>query len=137
MNNYFEVKAKVKRIDNATGKEKQVSEQYLVNALSFTEAESRTNSYLEEETGEFSVMAIKKSNIESLLQGEEEKYYLAKIEFMEVDDNGKVKTAKTNLLLTAETPDSALTKVKEHTSTWMTDNTLVALQETAILDSIQ
>ncbi|MFA5584079.1 MAG: DUF4494 family protein [Bacteriovoracaceae bacterium] len=137
MNNYFEVKAKVKRIDNVTGKEKQVSEQYLVNALSFTEAESRTNSYLEEETGEFSVMAIKKSNIESLLQGEEEKYYLAKIEFMEVDDNGKVKTAKTNLLLTAETPDSALTKVKEHTSTWMTDNTLVALQETAILDYIQ
>ena len=41
MNNYFEVKAKVKRIDNVTGKEKQVSEQYLVNALSFTEAESR------------------------------------------------------------------------------------------------
>ena len=35
MNNYFEVKAKVKRIDNVTGKEKQVSEQYLVERTFF------------------------------------------------------------------------------------------------------
>ena len=42
MGNYFEVKAKVKRTDELTGKEKRVSEQYLVDALSFTEAESKT-----------------------------------------------------------------------------------------------
>lgn len=140
MGNYFEVKAKVKRTDERTGKEKRVSEQYLVDALSFTEAESKVNGYLGGETGEgndFSVVSIKKSNIEELLKGEEEKYYLSKIEFKEIDEKGKVKTAKTSIMLTADTPDAALLKVKEHTSDWQTDNELIALQETAILDFIQ
>lgn len=140
MSNYFEVKAKVQRIDERTGKEKRVSEQYLVDALSFTEAESKVNGYLGGETGEgndFSVVSIKKSGIEELLKGEEDKYYLSKIEFEETDEKGKVKTAKTSIMLTADTPDAALSKVKEHTGDWMTDNELIALQETAILDFIQ
>lgn len=139
MSNYFEVKAKVKRTDERTGKEKRVSEQYLVDALSFTEAESKVNGYLGGETGEgndFSVVSIKKSNIEELLKGEEEKYYLAKIEFKEIDEKGKVKTSKTNILLTADSPDQALSKVKDHTSDWMTDNELIVLQETSILDFV-
>lgn len=86
MSNYFEVKAKVKRTDERTGKEKRVSEQYLVDALSFTEAESKTTTYLNERAGDFSIVSIKKSNAEELLKGEEEKYYLAKIEFKEVDE---------------------------------------------------
>lgn len=138
MHNYFEVKAKVQRIDERTGKEKKVSEQYLVDAVSFIEAEIKVNGYLGEETGNyFSVVSIKKSNIEELLKGEEEKYYLSKIEFKEIDDKGKVKTAKTSIMLTADTPDAALLKVKEHTSDWQTDNELIALQETAILDFIK
>ena len=137
MSNSFEVKAKVKRTDERTGKEKRVSEQYLIDALSFTEAESKTTTYLNERAGDFSIVSIKKSNAEELLKGEEGKYYLAKIEFKEVDEKGKVKTAKTSIMLTADTPDAALLKVKEHTSDWQTDNELIALQETAILDFIQ
>lgn len=136
MSNYFEVKAKVKRTDERTGKEKRVSEQYLVDALSFTEAESKTTTYLDERAGDFSIVSIKKSNAEELLKGEEEKYYLAKIEFKETDEKGKVKTSKTNILLTADSPDQALSKVKDHTSDWMTDNELIVLQETSILDFV-
>ena len=48
MQKWFECKVKYSKIDEQTGKDKTVSEPYLVDAMSFTEAESRINEKLNE-----------------------------------------------------------------------------------------
>ncbi len=41
MQNWFECKVKYTKTDDKTGKDKNVTEPYLIDAMSFTEAESR------------------------------------------------------------------------------------------------
>ena len=70
MSNWFECKVKYdKMMEN--GMQKKVSEPYLVDALSFTEAEARI---IKEMTpfisGDFSVANIKRANISELFMDE-------------------------------------------------------------------
>lgn len=63
MSNWFETKVRYdKMMENGT--QKKVNEPYMVDALSFTEAEART---IEELTpfisGDFSISAVKRTNI--------------------------------------------------------------------------
>ena len=67
MNIWFECKAKYEKIDEE-GRLKKVNETYLLDAMSFTEAETRI--YKELETmisGEFQVTKIAKSNITEVI----------------------------------------------------------------------
>ena len=67
MNNWFECKVKYVKVDEVSGKEKKVSEPYLVDAMSFTEAEARIHKELEQMiSGEFNVTNISKSNVSEL-----------------------------------------------------------------------
>ena len=64
--NWFETKIRYEKMMD-DGKQKMVTEQYVVDALSFTEAEARI---IEELTpfvsGEFSVSAVKKTKISEI-----------------------------------------------------------------------
>ena len=66
MNNWYECKVKYEKTLE-TGTQKKVTEAYLVDAMSFTEAENRI---IEEMTpyivGEFEVAAVKKARISEL-----------------------------------------------------------------------
>ena len=67
MSNWFETKVRYeKMMENGT--QKKVNEPYMVDALSFTEAEART---IEELTpfisGEFSISAVKRTNITEII----------------------------------------------------------------------
>ena len=75
-----------KMLENGTVK--KVTEPYLVDALSFTEAEARI---IEEVTpyisGDFTVSAVKKSKIAEIFWDESgDKFYLAKVAFIAIDE---------------------------------------------------
>ena len=63
MQTWFEVKVKYVKVDQ-DGRERKVSEVYLIDAVSFTDAEARTIEQMQQIIrGEFHIDNIKKSNI--------------------------------------------------------------------------
>ena len=80
--NWFECKIKYTKVTE-DGKEKKVSEMYLLDAVSYTEAESRiTEALASMIQGDFYIAGLKKSNITELVEsndGNDDKWYKAKI----------------------------------------------------------
>ena len=138
MNNLFECKISYeKTMDN--GMNKMVTEPYLVDALSFTEAESRI---IEEITpfisGEFTVSDIKRANYSELFFSDEEsadKWFACKLEFITIDEKtGIEKKTKTNVLVQAADLRDAMKKLDEGMKGTMADYNAVCIKETAIMD---
>ena len=138
MNNLFECKIRYeKTMDN--GMDKMVTEPYLVDALSFTEAESRI---IEEITpfisGEFTVSDIKRANYSELFFSDEEsadKWFACKLEFITLDEKtGIEKKTKTNVLVQAADLRDAMKKLDEGMKGTMADYNAVCIKETAIMD---
>ena len=77
--NLFETKVKYSKVLE-TGKEKTVTETFLLDAVSFSDAEERINKQLEPYiTGEFSVEAIKKSRINEVINIDGSVQYKARV----------------------------------------------------------
>lgn len=88
MSLWFECKVRYdKTMEN--GAIKKVNEPYLVDALSFTEAEARI---IEERTpyisGEFTVSAVKKTRIAEIFAdpSADERYFMCKVNFISFDE---------------------------------------------------
>ena len=102
MANWFECKVRYdKRMEN--GVVKKVTEPYLVDALSFTEAESRI---IEEQTpfisGDFSVSAVKRTKISEIFWDDSaDKWYLVKVAFVTIDEKTAAEKKTSTLILTA------------------------------------
>lgn len=121
------------------GMNKKVTEPYLVDALSFTEAEARI---IEEMTpfisGEFTVSDIKRANYSELFPCTEEsadKWYEGKLAFITLDEkSGKEKRTYTNVLIQASDIQDAMKKLDEGMKGTMADYQSISLKETAIMD---
>ncbi len=88
MANWFECKVAYRKIME-NGIEKKVNDTFLVDALTFTEAESRI---IEEITpfisGEFSVSAVKRTKIAEIFWDDSaDRWYLTKVAFITIDEN--------------------------------------------------
>ncbi|MBR8707207.1 DUF4494 domain-containing protein [Bacteroides pyogenes] len=138
MKDYFLCKVRYeKTMEN--GMQKKVTELYLVEALSFTEAEARI---IEEMTpfitGEFVVSDIKRSNYSELFPSNEEsadKWYEGRLAFITLDEkNGKEKRTYTNVLIQASDIQDAMKKLDEGMKGTMADYQSISLKETAIMD---
>lgn len=135
INKYFEVKVKMQKTME-DGQQKKVSEQYVVEAATFGEAEQRTienlKPYIE---GEFSVTDIKIAGYAQIVNGDDnaDKYFKAKVTFVAMDETtGKEKKTSELYLVQSETLESAESDVKN----FLNDNntTISSISETAILD---
>ena len=135
INKYFEVKVKMQKTQE-DGTQKKVSEQYVVEAATFGEAEQRTienlKPYIE---GEFSVTDIKIAGYAQIVNGDDnaDKYFKAKVTFVAMDETtGKEKKTSELYLVQSETLESAESDVKD----FLNDNntTISSISETAILD---
>ena len=100
--NYFEVKVKYEKVQE-DGKEKKVTESYLVDALSFTECEKRI---IEEMklfiSGEFEVYSIARTKYEDIVEkgtNSDIRWYKTKLVDSLFDDNGKEKLVAHYLLV--------------------------------------
>ena len=135
VNKYFEVKVKMQKTQE-DGTQKKVTEQYVVEAVTFGEAERRITEclkpYIE---GEFDVTDIKIAGYVQIVSGDEnaDKYFKAKVSFLTLDETtGKEKKTSELYLVQSETLESAESDVK----TFLNDGntTISSISETAILD---
>ena len=134
MSMFFECTIRYKKIaENGMGK--RVSEKYLVNSISFTEAEARIiqemASYI---SGEFFIDDISRASYSELFLNESDKYYDAKLAFISIDDSGKEKKTSVNMLVQANDMRDAMNKLDEGMKNTMADYESVKLQETSIVD---
>ena len=135
VNKYFEVKVKMQKTQE-DGTQKKVTEQYVVEAATFGEAERRITEclkpYIE---GEFDVTDIKIAGYVQIVGGAEnaDKYFKAKVSFLTLDETtGKEKKTSELYLVQSETLESAESDVSHYLNDGNT--TISSISETAILD---
>ena len=136
MQNYFEVKVRYEKTGE-DGLPKKVNEPYLVDALSFTEAEARIIEEIKPfVSGEFTVSNIKRSRIAELFDNPSgDKWYRAKVSFISLDERTWVekKTAVTMIVQAANIEDARAYLAEKLKST-MSDWEIASIIETKILD---
>ena len=136
MNNWYECKVKYEKTLE-TGTQKKVTEAYLVDAMSFTEAENRI---IEEMTpyivGEFEVAAVKKARISELfIDPEGDKWYRAKVMFITIDEKtGVEKKAASNMLVQASDFQRAVKNLEDGMKGTMSDWEINTFAETLLMD---
>jgi hypothetical protein len=136
MQTWFECKAKYTKVTES-GKEHSVTENFLLDAVSFTDAETRIFRQLEQMVkGEFSVIDIKKSRIGEVFPYDNgEWWFKATINLVTVDeDAGKEKKMRTYYLVMADDIKQALERLEESLSYLVIPYVVSALAVSTIVD---
>lgn len=136
--NWFETKIRYEKMMD-DGKQKMVTEQYVVDALSFTEAEAsiieEMSSYI---SGEFKVTGISQSSYGEIFFSDidtDDRFFKVKLQFITIDEKTeKEKRSNVIYLVQAHTLQQAIKNIEEVMSSTMIDYAIVAVQETQIMD---
>ncbi len=116
---------------------KKVNEPYLVDALTFTEAEARIIEEMKPFiSGEYSISSEKKTRISEIFFNEgADRYYLVKVNFITLDENSGVeKKTVSQILVQASDFEDAVKKFKEGMKGTMADYEIGSISETMIMD---
>ena len=135
MRTWYQVVAKyTKEVD---GKLRKVSEKYLVDALSYTEAEARAHRELGMIIrGEFSIPKIDPQNIVEVFHYEDvEDWFKATVSYVTYDEEtGREKKTSHIMLVTAHDLREAYDRLKESLKDLMVDFTIPKIEASPILD---
>lgn len=136
MYNWFECKVRYdKTLD--TGMIKTVTEPYLVDALSFTEAEARIIEEMKPYiSGEFTISDIKRVKFSDTFFNESgDRYYKARLYFITLDEkSGAEKKTAINMLVQASTVKETVEIVDAEMKKTMIDYTIASVTETPLMD---
>lgn len=135
---WFETKIRYDKMQE-NGAVKKVTEPYLVDALTFTDAEARIidkiTPYI---SGEFSVAAVKKTKISEIFFDESDyadKFYMVKVNFITLDErSGKEKKSASFILVQAGDFQNALAQFQEGMKGTMADYQIASIAETPLMD---
>lgn len=138
MHNWFICKIRYEKTMES-GMNKKVTEPYLVDALSFTEAESRI---IEEMKpffqGEFEVAGVARANYNEIFPSEEgsaDRWFKCKLWFITLDEKNSVeKRTASNVLVQAADLRDAIKKLDEGMKGTLADYVIASVSETAIMD---
>ena len=135
MNNYFEVKITFdKTLEN--GKEKKVSELYLVDAVSFTEAEAKITAEFSP-LPNFKVKSIRQYKVAEIVNKtnlDDSRYFKCKVNFITLDEkSGAEKKTAVYMLVDAETLDKAKALLVEYMKGTMADYSIEKIEETKLM----
>ena len=135
MKNYFEVKITFdKTLEN--GKEKKVSELYLVDAVSFTEAEAKITAEFSP-LPNFKVKSIRQYKVAEIVNKtnlDDSRYFKCKLNFITLDEkSGSEKKTAVYMLVDAETLDKAKALLVEYMKGTMADYVIEKIEETKII----
>ena len=135
MANYFEVKITFdKTLEN--GKEKKVSELYLVDAVSFTEAEAKITAEFSP-LPNFKVKSIRQYKVAEIVNKtnlDDSRYFKCKLNFITLDEkSGNEKKTAAYMLVDAETLDKAKVLLVEYMKSTMADYSIEKIEETKIM----
>ena len=116
---------------------KQVTEAHLVDAVSYTEAESRIYAAMEQNVaGEFSITAISKSNISEVMNYEDcDDWYKCKVSYSTVDgDSEKEVKINTYYLVCAENVKQAYERVDDNMNSMLVPFEIPSIVKTNIME---
>lgn len=135
---FFEVKIQYQKMQE-DGKEKKVTEQYVVEALSFTEAESRiAEEMLPYTDGDLDVVSEKIAPFNEIFISEnstDDKWFVSKVGFITLDEKtAKEKKQTFRYLVQAATSELAMDYTKEMFSHGMSDYSIDSVQDTPTLN---
>ncbi len=135
--NWFECKIKYDKMLE-TGIQRSVTESYLVDALSFTEAEARIIEEIKPFiSGEFSVSNVRRMKFAETFfcEGWGDRYYRIKLYFLTLDEkSGSEKKMAANMLVHASSLKEAVEIVEAEMKKTVIDYDIVSVIETAIMD---
>ena len=142
MNYWFECKVSYERQADSMGM-KKVSESYLVDALSFTEAEERIIKEIRPfvSVGELEVVNIRRARIAELFlndEADDDRYFRAKVNFITVDEkSGSEKKTSATMIVKSDSLPNAVTELKAQLDSQMASYEIAAVTDTQILDVFQ
>ena len=118
-----------------------MTETYLVDALSFTEAEARTIEFVSpyvSEDGELEVVGLKQTTIKEVISNSEgDKWFVCNFAFHLMEDNGKDKQTKYSIMVQANTIDEGKKSAERLMLGSMQDWELKSISEIKIIDIFQ
>lgn len=133
---WFECKVRYdKMMEN--GMVKKVNEPYLVDALTFTEAEARIMEEMKPFiSGEYSISSEKKTKISEIFFNEDgDRYYQVKVNFISIDEKTATEKKTASLILVqASDFEDAVEKFKEGMKGTMGDYEIASIAETMLMD---
>ena len=135
---WFECKIRYEKVME-DGLQKKVNENYVVDALSFSEAETRIteemSAYI---SGEFEVADIKKAAFKEVfftVDNIADKWYKAKLQFITIDEKTeKEKRSTVTYLVQAGSMNGAMKNIDEVMGGTMIDYVVASVAETTIMD---
>ena len=135
---FFEVKVQYQKMQE-DGKEKKVTEQYVVEAMSFTEAETRiAEEMLPYTDGDFDIVSEKIAPYNEIFLSDnstDDKWFVSKVSFITIDEKtAKEKKQTFRYLVQARTSELAMDYTKEMFSHGMSDYRIDAVKDTPTLD---
>lgn len=138
MNSYFEVGVRYDKT-REDGVVRRVTENYLLDALTFTEAEKRATEEMEAYiSGEFRVVTEKITNITEVVTTNDmsaDKFYKVKHSLINIDEKtGKKKKQAQYIIIQASSVDDARERYKQYIKCWFVDVVLEAVSETKYMD---
>lgn len=135
---WFECKVKYDKVLE-DGCSKNVTDTYLIRAISFAEAEARVveevTPYM---TGDFEVCACAKRNYQELIGSNNgERFYKVKVSFITLDEKtAKEKVTSNNVLVQADDISSALSKFEMSMNMCSVDYVVESVADTKYVDVI-
>lgn len=135
---WFECKVRYDKMQE-NGSVKKVNEPYLVDALTFTEAEARI---IEEITpfisGDFTISAVKKTKVSEVFfdrRDSADRYYMVKVNFITLDEkSGVEKRSASFILVQAGDFKGALDRFEEGMRGSAADYEIASITETMLMD---
>lgn len=123
---------------NESGVIQKISEKYLFDAISYTDAEKVLTEEMEPHiSGEFEIADIKKQNIAEVLcstESEDDKWFLVKVATIYLDEKtNKEKRTIYRYYVQSETLERAVQIILTETKKWLTESLLVSISETPVL----
>ena len=134
MKDYYTATVKYGAIDPSTGKDIVISEQYLLDAINFADAETRIyEEMIPLINSDFDVSGIKRMRLAEIISREGETWYKSKVEFLESDEKtGKIKKVKYPVLVCAKNTEQAVKNITEKMSIVTSPWAINSIQETKI-----
>ena len=135
---WFECKIRYEKVME-DGLQRRVTEQYVVDALSFSEAEQRiTEEMAAYISGEYEITDVRKAAYKEIFFSDcetEDRWYKAKLMFITIDERTeKEKRSAATYLVQAATLDGAVKNINEVMGTTMIDYEKSNISETKVLD---
>lgn len=136
--NWFICKIRYEKVME-DGLQKKVTEQYVVDALSFTEAEARITEQMSQYiSGEFEVVEIDRCVFKEVFFSDEvvaDKWYKAKLQFVTIDEKTeKEKKTSVYYLVQGSSLENARKNIDEVVGGTTIDYSIAGVNETKIMD---